>query len=31
VGAYVLTLDLADNRNAGKMLADSVSTAVRME
>ena len=31
VGAYVLKLDLVDNLNAGKMLADSVSTAVRVE
>ena len=30
-GAYVLKLDLVDNLNAGKMLADSVSTAVRVE
>ena len=31
VGAYVLKHDLVDNLNAGKMLADSVSTAVRVE
>ena len=31
VGAYVLKLDLVDNLNAGKILADSVSTTVRVE
>ena len=30
-GAYVLKLDFMDNMNMGKMLADSVSTAVRVE
>ena len=30
-GAYVLKLDFMDNMNEGKMLAESVSTAVRVE
>ena len=30
-GAYVLKLDFLDNANSGAMLADSISTAVRVE